>query len=260
MKFVISVDLEGLACVVGEPNMVLNDSRNYDFACRQAVKEANAAAKALYDAGAELVIIWDAHGSSLNLPYDDIDRRCNIIMGVDFERCWPTMDNTFSGILLIGYHPMDNTINGVLAHSFNSKDVQWMKIDGREVGEMAINTALAGEIGVPLIFVSSDDKGVAEAKQIAPWIETVETKKGLGRNIALSKHPLQAADEIYSGVGKAVSRINEMRIFRYEKPIEMQIRYKRMEHAQSAVNKKIGWNYIDAYTVEKSFIKLSDLF
>ena len=258
MKFMISVDLEGLACVVGEPNKVLNDSRDYGFACRQAVREANAAAAALFDGGAEEVVILDGHGGSLNLHYEDLDRRCKIVLGVDVEQSWPTLDSTFSGVLLIGYHPMDNTIHGVLAHSYSSVNIQWIKIDGREVGEMAINAALAGERGVPLIFTASDDKGVAEAKSFFPWIETVETKIGLGRNVALSKHPSQVVDEIYDGVRKAVNRIGEMKIFKYEKPFELQIRHKRMEYAQNFVNRKIGWKFVDAYTVEKHFNKLSD--
>ena len=57
MKFVIAVDCEGLACVVGAPGSTLNETRNFAFACAEAVREVNAATRALFDAGAERVIV-----------------------------------------------------------------------------------------------------------------------------------------------------------------------------------------------------------
>ena len=46
MKFYIAVDCEGPACVVGEPGKGLGSGENYRFACLQATREANAAARA----------------------------------------------------------------------------------------------------------------------------------------------------------------------------------------------------------------------
>ena len=68
-RFFIGVDCEGAACVVGEPHKGLKDSVNYPFATRQAALEADAAARALFDWGAEEVIVWDNHGSGVNLDY-----------------------------------------------------------------------------------------------------------------------------------------------------------------------------------------------
>jgi D-aminopeptidase len=50
MKFVIGVDLEGVACVVGAPGGTLNDSRNLEFAKLQGSREADAAARGLLSA------------------------------------------------------------------------------------------------------------------------------------------------------------------------------------------------------------------
>ena len=46
-KFYVSVDLEGVACVVGNYGQGLGDGKNYAFACAQGSREAAAAAKAL---------------------------------------------------------------------------------------------------------------------------------------------------------------------------------------------------------------------
>ena len=260
MKFIIAVDLEGIACVVGQPNNSLGQSADYDFACRQATKEANAAAKALFDAGATQVVVWDNHGGSLNLVYEELDKRCDILLGVGLPHRWTSMDESFDGVLLIGYHPMDNTVDGILAHTFSSISYQWMKINDREVGEIAIDAAMAGEKGVPVILVSSDDKGVAEARDFMPWVEIVETKKGFGRNAALSKHPDRVVDEIYEATKRAVERLDEMQPFTFEAPLKMQLRFKTLEGAQTISRSQEGWEQLDGYTSEKTFGSISEYF
>ena len=258
MKFIVGVDLEGLACVVGAPGRTLTDSPDCVFARRQAVREANAAAGALFNMGAQQVIIWDNHGSSLNLPYDELDERCDVALGVGNAQRWPGLDSSFAGVLFIGYHPMDNTIDGVLAHTFSSISYQYIKVNGVEVGEMAIDAAIAGELGVPLIFAASDDKGIAEVQRFMPWVETVTTKRGLGRNMAVSKHPLRAAQEINQRVQVALGRLEEMQPFLFAEPAVVEIRYKRLEDAQAAERAKQGWKRLDPYTVEKEFTQIDE--
>ncbi len=258
MRFIIAVDCEGLACVVGTPGGTLNESRNFPFACEEAVREANAAARALFDAGAEQVIVWDCHGGSLNMDYTALDERVDIALGVGFPHRFPGMDETFAGVLLIGYHAKDNTEDAVIAHTFSSRTYQWVKVNGMEVGEIALDAAVAGELGVPVIFVASDDKGVAEAKQFLPWVETVVTKHALGWNAAVSKHPKRVEREIYEAVRRAVQRLPEMRPFRFPSPVQVEIRYKRLEEAERATRGATCWHRIDPYTVCASFDRITD--
>ena len=87
MEFVIAVDCEGPACVVGATGCNLNDApEQYEFARRQAKAEANAAARGLFDAGAEQVIVWDNHGKGVNLIYEELNERCDIFNGVNARR------------------------------------------------------------------------------------------------------------------------------------------------------------------------------
>ena len=74
MKFAIGVDCEGGACAVGSPGASLNSSRNLEFAQLQATREADAAARGLFDAGVDQVIVWDNHNGSPNLSYDSLVR------------------------------------------------------------------------------------------------------------------------------------------------------------------------------------------
>jgi D-amino peptidase len=260
MKFVVAVDCEGEACTVGIPIEGLGSSPQWEWVRKQATREADAAVKGLFDAGATQVIVWDNHYRGLNLHYDDIDERADILLGVGVEHRWPTLDESFAGVLAVGYHSMDNVKDGVLAHSFSSVDYQYIRINGQDVGEIEIDAAMAGNLQVPLIFVSSDDKGTAEAKRFMPWVETVTTKIGLGRNAALSKHPKRACAEIRQGVAKAVGRLKEMKPFHFAEPLTMELRFKRIETAQSTARSKSGWEWIDAYTCRRQFDRLSDMF
>ncbi len=243
MKFMIAVDCDGPACVVGEPGRALSDSRDMVFAREQATREADAAARALFDTGAAKVTIWDNHGLGANLVFDRLDRRCDIILGAGFNRRFPLLDESYAGVLMVGYHAMEGTPNGVLAHTYSPYAYKEIRVNGRPVGEIALDAAVAGEHEVPLIFVSSDDKGCAEANRFMPWAETVATKIGFGRTCALSKHPAVAEDEIYQKVQKAVAGRESMRCFRFEKPIKIEIVFKSHLGMLKARFKRAGWKF-----------------
>lgn len=260
MKFIIGVDCEGPACVVGAPGGTLTDSKNFAFARLQATREADAAARGLFAAGATQVIVWDNHGGSLNLDYDLLDERADIALGVGFPHRWPGMDDTFAGVLFIGYHAMDNTADAAIAHTFSSTAYQWMKINGQEVGEMAIDAAVAGLRGVPPIFCAGDDKCVAEARGFFPGIETVTTKTALGWNAAVSKHPRRACAEIFDGVQRAMARLADFTPFAFTAPLSYDIRYKRIENAEAAARGFKAGQRLDPYTVRWELESITERF
>jgi len=252
MKFVIAVDCEGPACVVGNPGKALSDSSDFMFARKQATLETNAAASALFDAGADQVMVWDSHGQGINLLIDKLDPRCRVLLGKGFNRRFPCLDKTYSGVVMIGYHAMEGTKNGVLAHTYSSDAYKNIRVNGQTVGEMALDASVAGEMGVPLIFVASDDHGCHEALTTMSWIETVETKKGMGKNCALSKHPQMAQDEIHAGVQRAVKKIGSMKPFRFDPPIRVEIQFKTMLQSLKAIlHRRRGWKPVGPRTIEK---------
>ncbi len=258
MNFIIGVDCDGPACVVGQAGRSLTFSGDYRFACGQATREADAAARALFDGGAEKVIIWDNHGSGANLEFDRLDPRCEIALGAGFPRRWPGLDESFAGALMVGYHAMEGTPGGVLAHTYSPLAYRWIKVNGREVGEIALDAAVAGELGVPVIFVASDRAGCDEAGRFLPWAETVATKQGAGTNAAFSKHPARAVEEIYQGVSRAVARIDEMKPFTFPGPVEMEFRFKRLLQAFKARIRRKGWRFTGPYAIRRTFDNLKE--
>jgi D-amino peptidase len=58
-----------------------------------------------------------------------------------------------------------------------------MRINGTEVGEIGLEAAMAGEFGVPLVFVSADSGGVREARELLGQdVDAVEVKKAITQN------------------------------------------------------------------------------
>ena len=233
-KFYIGVDCEGVACAVGAPGQGLTASENYDFARLEATREADAAARALFDLGAEEVIVWDNHGPGVNLKYDLLDERCRIVLGAGHRGRFPGLDSTFAAVLFIGYHARENTPSAVLAHTYSSKSFQSWKLGGREVGELEIDAAFAGLHGVPVLFCASDDKCVAQAREAFGDIGYVVTKESLSWTSAISRHPTAVCRDIYREVQSAAARLPERKPFTLPSPLEVEIRYKRLDEAASA--------------------------
>lgn len=258
MKFMVAVDCDGPACVVGEPGKALSDSRDMVFAREQATREAAAAARALFDSGAEKVVVWDNHGAGANLLFDQLDRRCEILLGTGFGRRFPELDETYSGVLMIGYHAMEGTPNAVLAHTYSPGAYSAIRVNGHAVGEIGLDASVAGELGVPLIFLATDRLGCEEALSLMPWVETVVTKEGYGRNCARSKHPAVVEDEIYSSVKHAVERNQEMQAFIFENPIKVEITFKNPHQALKAYIRRDGWNYSGFKSIKTSLNSMLD--
>lgn len=232
LKYYIAVDLEGVACVVGAPGRGLLDAPDYPFACRQGTKEADAAAKALFDCGADEVWVWDCHGTGVNLDYGLLDERVTIVNGSGSRRRFPGLDRSFAGVLFIGYHAFDAP-GATLAHVYSSSAFAGMFACGNPVGELQIDAAVAGKYGVPVLFVSSDDVCVSQGKETFPDATFVVTKKSLAWNSCASKHPEAVCREIYAGVQSAC-RNGSGTVFTFPSPFPLVVKYKRMEGAQSA--------------------------
>ncbi len=233
-RFMVAVDLEGVACALPQPGGSVEDSFNIEFVRGQASREANAAARALFAGGADEVVVWDNHGRGCSLDYRELDPRVEIAIGATVGCRIPDEGRQLAGLVLIGYHAMEGTAQAVMAHTFSSVTYQGIAIDGVNWGEMAFDACAVGDRGCPVLFVSSDDAGCREARRFFPWVETVATKRSLAFTRIVSLHPDAAVERIYAGVTRALERYDEMRPFVVPGPVRCEIRYKRLDAAQHA--------------------------
>lgn len=248
-KFYVSVDLEGLACTIGAYGQGLAaGTSGYAYACEQGTKEAVSAVNALFEGGAEKVAVWDCHGTGWNLKYEQFDPRTEFVLGAGSKKRFPGLDETFDGVLFIGYHAYD-VKDATLCHVYSSATYTGMKINGEPVGELQIDASIAGKKGVPVLFVSSDDVCVAQAKHSFPDAVFVETKKALAWNSCISKHPKTVCDEIHEAVGRAMKCKGT--VYTVNTPFAYEVSFKRIEYAQGSAlrnpdNTPFAWD--GAYT------------
>ena len=136
-RILFALDLEGVNRVAGEPYTgLLRDTEQWNIARGQAVLEVNAAADALFAAGAEKIGLWDNHGGSLNIDGSLLDPRIILIpYDVKLQRMY-FADGEYDCICFFGYHAMEGTLGGVLAHTMSSVSVQYYKLNGSYIGEI----------------------------------------------------------------------------------------------------------------------------
>lgn len=234
MEYLIAVDLEGIHGIVGDAYETLTASKQYPEAIEAATLEINTAVSALFDCGATKVVVWDNHGAGRNIDFSKVDPRAEAADWRGYPRRFDFVENhNFAAVLLLGYHAREGTVGGVLAHTYSSKKIQYVKLDGRPIGELETDTYILGEHGIPVIFVASDDHATAQIRETSPSITTVITKYGKGRNEAELKPREVVLDEIDKGIRAALS--NGTKPITYDFPAKLEVRYTRMEDTEKKI-------------------------
>jgi D-amino peptidase len=238
-KIYISVDFEGVACVVDSRHAHSSEDPLHKAAQRLVTGEANAAIEGALAGGATEILLNDAHGGGLSMLHEQIHPEARILLGGTRPRRFPGLDGSFAGVMLVGYHPMAGTTKGVLSHTFSSASIQRMWLNNREIGEMAFDGACAGELGVPVVLVTSCAAGCREAVDFFGDVETVATKEGISRDAAISLSPAKSRERIRAAAQRACERIGDFEPFRVGPPVTKKVEYK-LEQTVDAITRKRG--------------------
>ena len=230
-RVLLALDLEGVNRVVGEPyNGLYRDTPQWHVAREQAALEVNAAAEALFDAGVERVGLWDNHAGGGNVDADALDSRIELICA-DLKQ--PRMyfaDGEFDCICFFGYHAMEGTLGGVLAHTMNSKAVQYYKLNGKYIGEVDIDAYIAAQKGMPSRFFAGGNIACKQAKRAVEEIITVTTKEEHSRNDATFRDNGELLEDIKNNIVLAVQTAATPRLLEF--PAVMEKSFKRVEDAE----------------------------
>lgn len=229
-RILIALDLEGVNNVAGEPYMALSKQSEQWFVAReQAMVEVNAAAEALFDAGAECVALWDNHGGGNNIDADKPDARIQLLSPDLGQPRMSFAKDKFDCICYFGYHAMEGTLGGVLAHTMSSKTVQYYKLNGHYIGEVDMDAYIAAELGMPSRFFAGGDIACAQAKRAVGDIVTVTTKKEIERNRAEFRDNGELVADIKAKIVEAVNTDGYAKTLTF--PATMEKSYKRVEDA-----------------------------
>ncbi|MET8938579.1 M55 family metallopeptidase [Streptomyces rubiginosohelvolus] len=98
-----------------------------------------------------------------------------------------------------------------------------VRTTGRSLGEIGLNAAMAGHLGVPVVLLSGDDAACAEAAALIPEVVTVPVKEALGMAAAVTLHPEEARDRLRRAAADAVSRRTEIPPLALTGPLHVEV-------------------------------------
>jgi D-amino peptidase len=236
MRVYVSVDMEGVAGVVHEDQTDPIDPRHageYNRMRRLMTAEANAAVEGALAAGAERVLVNDSHWLMMNLLAEELHPAAELLSGSPKARSMVEgVEDGFDAALFVGYHARAGARHAIIDHTYTSR-VHEARLNGRPVGELALNAALAGTYGVPVAMVSGDQALAAEAKDLlGDAVEAVVVKHAVGRFAARSVAPSVACAMIRDGARAALGRRHEP--FRLSAPVRLEVEFAETHMADMA--------------------------
>lgn len=248
MKVFISIDMEGISGVVS-PEQCTPGNADYERARLLMTQEANAAILGARAAGATEVVVADSHGSMRNLMIEELDTWADLVYGSPRPfGMMEGLDDSFGVVFLVGYHARAGTPNAIIDHTYASKLVNHVELNGRPVGEIGLNAALAGHHGVPVGLVTGDQATTAEATALlGPALQTVTVKRAVGNQAAICLHPEEVQSMIRQAAEQAIS--TEVAPFKLESPVVLRLQLKTSLMADYACLIP-GARRLDGYTVE----------
>jgi len=233
MKIFISADMEGISGIVASDE-VSSAHRDYAEFRKTMTLEVNAAIEGALEAGATEILVNDSHGGGRNILPELLNPEAILSRGQPLPSMIAPLDHSFTAAMLVGYHAMRGTECAIMDHTYRSI-YNWIKINGREFGELGVAAAYAGFFHVPIAFVSGDDKLVAEAQAFVPEAAAVVTKYATGRHSADCLSPQKVREAIRSTVHDALTHLERMKPFEVKWPIVLEAEFASAASVDQAI-------------------------
>lgn len=222
----ISFDLEGISGISSWQEMK-KDSPDLMRIRKLATQEINAVIRGIKKGDREIgeILICDSHASGENLLLDELESGIHLIKGT--QRNYYMMEGLnerFDVVFFIGYHAMVGTTAGMMDHSYSSRLIYNIRINGMDVGETEINAGVAGYYGVPVGLVSGDDKLIKEVRKfLGMQVETIVSKYSISRFCTRCRHPADVQKELELRAQWAIKKVKRLKPFKFRSPINAEI-------------------------------------
>lgn len=231
MKVYISADIEGIASTVTWDECT-KGTAEYEKARQQMTREVLAACEGAFAAGADEILVKDAHGSGTNIDIYQMPEKVRLL------RRWSEhpyvmaegIDETFDAAMFIGYHSAAGKDGNFLAHTLSKKPA-YVKINGEYASEFMVYSWAAAYAGVPTVFLSGDKQLCEESADLHPCLMTAAVKEGEYAS-AICMSPAEAIKNIRAGAEAALKQDLSDALIELPPYFEVEIRYK--EHEDSA--------------------------
>ena len=213
MKIYLSADMEGTCGIAVWPETERKDDRDYIPLQKQMTREVAAACEGALAAGAEEVLVKDAHDSARNILPAELPR------GIRMHRSWSGdllsmmtgLDKEeYGAVFFTGYHAWASCPGNPLSHTMNLRN-EYVLINGERASEFMINAYTAGYYKVPVALLTGDKDLCDFAKRMIPEITTVPVNEGIGGGV-FSLHPDEAVERIRAAAEQAVKKADKCQV------------------------------------------------
>jgi D-amino peptidase len=233
-NIVIVDDMEGISGI-NDWHQIFAGCKEYEeFGRVQVTEDVNAVIRGLRKTGTIEIRVVDFHGSggpSKNIIQEKLETDVKLFQGANIlGRLEKAVDKSTVAAVFVGFHPMADTKDGFLRHTI-TMDPR-ISINGKPVGDTAINAYALAEHGIPVVMVTGDQALVREAKAFIPGVETVQVKTSMDckttRCLPLSK----ARKLIEAAAERVFTKVDEFKPLRITRPIRVDVSFLNKEQAE----------------------------
>lgn len=227
MRVYISADMEGIAGI-SKWDETIKGKEDYERYRRQMTREVAAACEGAIEAGADYVLVKDAHEDGKNLLHELLPKNVKVISGwSNHPYCMVEgLDESFDAAIFIGYHCGAASNGSPLAHTLYPDRIKNITINGEDADEFLIHAYICYMIGVPIVAVSGDGELMRHVRTLDSQIKTIAIQEGFGGGV-VSIHPDLAIERIKRGVRKSLMEMGDLKTeFKLPDTFEMIIEFK----------------------------------
>ncbi len=220
VRVLVYHDMEGLA---GQ-----NDPQTYRFIHREKyalgqkmlVADLNAVIAGLFDGGATVVHVVDAHGSGNPEPdviTADLDPRAKqLFRDAPFHSYDDVVaPNQYDAVVAVGMHAKTGS-RGFAAHTYTIG--MELRLNGTSITESELVAFSWGRVDVPMIMVTGDDK-LKQDLATMPWLQYVVTKTATAADSAILRPVDEVHTEMRAAAKLAVEGRAQAKVMKLEGPI-----------------------------------------
>ena len=225
LRVLVYHDMEGLA---GQDDYrTFNYSHPAFYARGQEwlAADINAVVDGLFAGGATSVEIVDAHGSGNPAPDLDparLDKRATqLTRDSSFRQYVDIVEpNRYDAVVAVGMHAKTGS-GGFASHTYTlGMDIV---MNGRSITETELVAMSWGRVGVPVIFVSGDDKLAGDLATM-PWISYVVTKHATSASNVRLRDVDSVHAEMRTRAAEAARKVAEAKVMTVNTPVRAALR------------------------------------
>ena len=220
IRVLVYHDMEGLAGQDDWRSFLFSHPEKYPEGQKLLAADVNAVVDGLFAGGATQVDVVDAHGSGN--PEPDVRRDLLDPRAKQVFRDQPfdpyvgiTAPNLYDAVVAVAMHAKTGS-RGFASHTITlGMD---MLLNGKSITESEIVGYSWGRVGVPIIFVSGDDRLRNDLMGL-PWIEFVVTKKATSASTVELRPVDSVHAEMREKAARAVRNISDAQIMTLATPM-----------------------------------------